>query len=83
MSLVFHLDANSKVETNDLFIRLICICGYRLTLSVTGSHKGFISVYVFCMKGMHESRTPMSLLFVDGSDDIQLGAHSIRMHCKG
>jgi hypothetical protein len=56
-----------------LLIQMICICGYYLTLSVTGSHTDFISMYIFCMKKKYESRILMSLSFVDMSDGIQIG----------
>lgn len=61
-------------ETNVLLIRTMCTCGFYPTLSVTGSHTDSFSVYVFRMKKKHESRTLMSLSFVDLSDDIQLSA---------
>jgi hypothetical protein len=56
-----------------LLIQMICIYGYYPTLSVNGSHTDSISMYVFCMKKKYESRIPMSLSFLDMSDDIQIG----------
>jgi hypothetical protein len=58
---------------NVLLIQIICICEYYLTLFVTDSHIDSISMYVFCMKKKYKSRIPMSLSFIDVSDDIQIG----------
>jgi hypothetical protein len=56
-----------------ILIQMIYICGYYPTLFVTGSDTDSISMYIFYMKKKYESRIPMSLSFVDVSDDIQIG----------
>jgi hypothetical protein len=60
-------------EMNIFLIQMIYICGYYPTLSVTGNHTDFISMYVFYMKNKYESRITIFFLFIDVSDDIQIG----------
>jgi hypothetical protein len=55
-----------------VLIQIICICGYYPTLSVTGNHTDYISMYVIYMKKKYKSRIPTSLSFIDVSDGIKI-----------
>jgi hypothetical protein len=61
-----------------LLIQMIYICEYYPMLSVMGSHTDSISMYIFYIKKKYQSRIPMSLSFVDVSDDIQIGCSLIK-----